>query len=363
MDYIIGMGEIGRPLLNIVSKSVDAMGWDEKDGDFALVGETRLLHICFPYSYTFVDDVIGYQECASAYLTVIHSTVPIGTTAKIPGAVHSPILGKHGEMEGSIKEFTKWVGGERSMEVAGYFEAMGLKCRAVPKSEETEAMKLMCLAKYGMSIAFAQYQQEICDKYDFPYEDVMTWDMNYNQHVTPWLQRPILTSPGKNISGHCVVQNTKLLNEQHPNKILDEILKYGASEQDYTVWEPTNIYPSAKIGKDVSIGMFSEIGENVEIGEGTRVGKGSFIPEGVKIGKNVFIGPHVCFTNDRFPPSHRESWEDTIVEDNASIGANATIRCGVTIGRGALVGAGAVVTRNVPSGETWLGVPARIQAV
>ncbi|MCA1811900.1 MAG: acetyltransferase, partial [Halobacteriales archaeon] len=42
-----------------------------------------------------------------------------------------------------------------------------------------------------------------------------------------------------------------------------------------------------------------------------------------------------------------------------SVGANCTILPGVTIGEGAVVGAGSVVTRDVPAGEFWAGVPAR----
>ncbi|HUR24554.1 MAG TPA: acyltransferase [Candidatus Thermoplasmatota archaeon] len=43
----------------------------------------------------------------------------------------------------------------------------------------------------------------------------------------------------------------------------------------------------------------------------------------------------------------------------ASLGANCTVLPGVTIGAGAVVGAGSVVTRDVPAGEFWAGVPAR----
>ena len=41
------------------------------------------------------------------------------------------------------------------------------------------------------------------------------------------------------------------------------------------------------------------------------------------------------------------------------IGAGAIILPGVTIGAGAKIGAGAVVTRDVPPGEVWVGVPAK----
>lgn len=125
------------------------------------------------------------------------------------------------------------------------------------------------------------------------------------------------------------------------------------------IWNPSNVYRTAILGSGVSIGTFSEVGNNVSIGDGTRVGAHCFIPEGVTIGKNCFIGPRVTFTNDRYPPSPKEKWEKTVVEDGAALGAAVTVLCGVTIGAGAMIGCGSVVTKSVPSGETWAGVPAR----
>jgi UDP-2-acetamido-3-amino-2,3-dideoxy-glucuronate N-acetyltransferase len=83
-----------------------------------------------------------------------------------------------------------------------------------------------------------------------------------------------------------------------------------------------------------------------------------FIPEGVTIKDNAWIGPRCTFTNDKFPPSPRERWQETVVEQGAALGAGVTVICGVLIGKGALVGAGSVVTRDIPAGETWAGVPA-----
>ena len=135
-------------------------------------------------------------------------------------------------------------------------------------------------------------------------------------------------------------------------------LRKAVNDSTRTIWQPCNIYKTARLGNDVSIGMFTEIGNEVFIGDRTRVGAQCFIPEGVIIESDVFIGPKVCFTNDKYPPSGRESWGFTVVKQKASIGAGSVILTGVCIGEGSLVGAGSVVTKSVPAGEVWCGNPA-----
>lgn len=130
-----------------------------------------------------------------------------------------------------------------------------------------------------------------------------------------------------------------------------------------------NLY-GCRIGDGTSIGAFVEIRKSVVIGRNVRIQAFVFIPEGVTIHDGVFLGPHVCFTNDRFPRAVNPDgtaqfdgdWlqEPTIVEYRASIGANATILCGVRIGANALIGAGSVVTRDVPPNVVIAGVPGRI---
>ncbi|HQB65942.1 MAG TPA: hypothetical protein PK616_08620 [Fibrobacteraceae bacterium] len=41
------------------------------------------------------------------------------------------------------------------------------------------------------------------------------------------------------------------------------------------------------------------------------------------------------------------------------MGAGATLLPGITIGEKAMIGAGSVVTKDIPSGELWVGNPAR----
>ncbi|MCC6175836.1 MAG: N-acetyltransferase [Chloroflexi bacterium] len=148
-------------------------------------------------------------------------------------------------------------------------------------------------------------------------------------------------------------------------------VKLGHNVQIYHP-ELVNLY-GCSIGDECKIASFVEIQRGTTLGRAVKVEAFAFIPSGVTIGDGAFIGPHVCFTNDRYPAATDASgrllggestgdWEivPTVVEAGASICANATIVCGVRIGAGALVGAGAVVTRDVPPGVLVVGTPARV---
>jgi UDP-2-acetamido-3-amino-2,3-dideoxy-glucuronate N-acetyltransferase len=130
-----------------------------------------------------------------------------------------------------------------------------------------------------------------------------------------------------------------------------------------------NLY-GCTVGDGCKIASFVEIQRGVVLGRNVKVEAFAFIPTGVTIEDGAFIGPHVCFTNDRYPAAVGEGGEllgqsdwtvtPTLVGAGASIGANATVVCGVTIGANALIAAGAVVTRDVPPGTLAVGCPARV---
>ena len=133
-------------------------------------------------------------------------------------------------MRDDILTYIKWVGGDKKLAgmSAVFMEKARIRCNTVDKATETELFKLLCLAKYGMSIAFACYQAELCEKFGIPFEDAMQWDVNYNDGVLPSYKRPIIDPPksGK-IGGHCVIPGTKLLHKQFPNAILREVLRHA----------------------------------------------------------------------------------------------------------------------------------------
>ncbi len=125
-----------------------------------------------------------------------------------------------------------------------------------------------------------------------------------------------------------------------------------------------------KVGDNCKIASFVEIQRGVVLGRNVKIEPFVFIPTGVTIEDGVFVGPHVCFSNDRYPSAVDDEgkllevgdWQvvPTLVRRRASIGANATIICGITIGEGAMVGAGATVTHDVPPDSLVVGNPARL---
>ena len=144
----------------------------------------------------------------------------------------------------------------------------------------------------------------------------------------------------------------------HPTAQIDEGAELCA---DVVVWGWSHIRENAHLGQGVSVAEHCYIAEGVSIGADSRVSNGVSIWRGVTIGERVFVGPHVCFTNDKHAIVNNEEFipEQTIIEDDVSIGAGAVI-LPVRIGKGAVIGAGAVVTRDVQPGEVWMGIPARM---
>jgi acetyltransferase-like isoleucine patch superfamily enzyme len=138
------------------------------------------------------------------------------------------------------------------------------------------------------------------------------------------------------------------------------------------IWAFVHVMANACIGANCNIGDHCFIESGAVIGDNVTVKNGNMIWDGIVLEDGVFVGPHVFFTNDRYPRSPRlpqarakyadRGWlEPTVVRRGASLGAGATLLAGVTIGEFAMVGAGAVVTRNVPAHALVVGNPARVK--
>jgi UDP-2-acetamido-3-amino-2,3-dideoxy-glucuronate N-acetyltransferase len=118
----------------------------------------------------------------------------------------------------------------------------------------------------------------------------------------------------------------------------------------------------SEIGENCNIGQNVVVSPGVRLGKNVKVQNNVSIYTGVICDDDVFLGPSMVFTNIINPRSEiirKDSYQTTIVEKGASIGANSTIICGTIIGRYAFIGAGAVVTKDVKPYSLVVGNPAR----
>jgi len=77
---VVGLGEVGRPLLEILRGEHRAAGRDIDDQAFHGV---RILHLCFPFGADFVATARRYVSRYEPEVVVVNSTVIPGTTRAI----------------------------------------------------------------------------------------------------------------------------------------------------------------------------------------------------------------------------------------------------------------------------------------
>ncbi len=207
---VVGLGEIGSAIREIFQ----ADGVDPFKNIAPVSEKTQYLHICIPYEGNFSGVVEEYQKKYKPELTIIHSTVPVGTTEKL-NAVHSPVLGIHPHLLEGIKTFTKFIGGKRASEVADEFRRAGLKIYIYEDSRTTELMKILDTTFYGVCIEYTKDVKEQCKRFGVPFEAWTLWTNNYNEGYNklghPEYTRPNLVPIMTPIKGHCVMQNSELL--------------------------------------------------------------------------------------------------------------------------------------------------------
>jgi hypothetical protein len=211
---IVGMGEVGLALFELLNQYYEVHVISNKDEQITET-DFKVMHVTFPYSNEFNNEVYRYQQKYSPEYTVLHSTLPLGTTRKL-NALHSPIRGKHPYLYESLLTFEKIVGGENSDEVVDYFRRTGMKVLLFRQQESSELAKLLDTLYYGVCIEFAKEVDKLCEKYNVPFSEVYTlsnktYNEGYSKMNNPEYIRPVLQPLQKKIGGHCVIENTFLI--------------------------------------------------------------------------------------------------------------------------------------------------------
>lgn len=231
-SLILGRGEIGRAVGEVIHRTDIVRTYDIKEGQPPEVKGIDIIHVCFPFidMASFIEAVQFYIKKYKPEHVVIWSTVAIGTTARIPGAVHSPVEGRHPNLALSIRSMVRWIGTNNADEgefFEKYFKALFLKTYLVGKSDFTEFLKLRSTSKYGINLVWADYEASVAKELGMNYKLVKHFDADYNRLYhnlnMPWAQRYILDPPNGKIGGHCIVPNAELLDKQFPDDMLKKI--------------------------------------------------------------------------------------------------------------------------------------------
>jgi UDP-N-acetyl-D-mannosaminuronate dehydrogenase len=222
---VVGLGEVGQPLLELLGRRFDVVGVDVDTAAAFDGAPVSVMHICFPFEIDdFVGETVRYVERFSPGLTIIDSTVGVGSTRAVhlrtrARLVHSPVRGKHVRMKDELLAYTKYVGGvDRSSaaEAAVHFESVGMRTKILTSPEATELAKLTETTYFGLLIAWAQEVARYCDQVGAGYDEVVSFFEEIDFFP------PVKYTPGV-IGGHCVMPNIDILSRVDDSDLLSAI--------------------------------------------------------------------------------------------------------------------------------------------
>ena len=222
---VAGMGEVGRPLLRILSKRFECVGVDIQPVD---IGQPcSVMHVCYPFrSSNFIETTVSYVDKYRPTLTIINSTVAPGTTRKVQEVVgdravaYSPVRGKHARMEADMLRYKKFVAAlhpDALQHAQDHFHQVGFQTATFRTPELAEISKLIETTYLGVLIAWAQEAERFAAVYDGSFEEVKVFIEEIDflpSHIFPGY-----------IGGHCVIPNIAILQTQFRSKFLDTIVE------------------------------------------------------------------------------------------------------------------------------------------
>ena len=236
-DMVAGIGEIGKPILKLLSKDNIVVGFDlnpdlmdERKFERYQNLKTSFLHIAIPVTGKFINNVLKLCKKFQPECIVIHSTVKPGTTEELQGKLTIPVIysatrGVHKRMIYDLKRYTKFFvisanaprGKWASSRYVKLMKRCGVKTKKMSKPETLELAKIICDTSYlGWLVNYAQLSNRIAIQYGIDYDEM--W--SFSDEIHKFLGNRPKMYPGY-IGGHCVIPNLNLIN----NETLDLINK------------------------------------------------------------------------------------------------------------------------------------------
>ena len=236
-DVVAGLGEIGKPILKLLSKDNIVVGFDlnhdlinerkfEKNKNL----KTSFLHIAIPVTDKFISNVLKLCKKFQPECIVIHSTIRPGTTEKLQRKLSIPVIysatrGIHKRMVYDLKRYAKFFvisanaprGKWASSKYVKLMKQCGIKAKKMSKPETLELAKILCdTSYYGWLITYSQLTNMIAMQHNVDYDEM--W--SFSDEIHNFLGNRPKMYPGY-IGGHCVIPNLDLMQ----NKTLDLIKK------------------------------------------------------------------------------------------------------------------------------------------
>ena len=247
-DVVAGLGEIGKPILKILTRNSIIVGFDlnhdlmnEKKFEKYKNYKTSFLHVAIPVSDKFISNVLNLYKTFKPECIVIHSTIIPGTTEKLQQKLPIPIIysatrGVHKRMEYDLKRYTKFfvisTSAPRSKWASSQYAKMmkhaGVKTKKMSKPETLELAKIICDTSYfGWLITYAQLGNMIAIEHGVDYDEMWL----FSDEIHKFLGNRPKMFPGF-IGGHCVIPNLDLIQNKTLNFIKEFNNSYGKKSKN-----------------------------------------------------------------------------------------------------------------------------------
>ena len=234
-DIVAGIGEIGKPILKLLSKHGVVVGFDsnpdlmdERKFERYENLKTSFLHITIPITGKFINNVLKLYKKFQPECIVIHSTIKPGMTEKLQEKLSIPVIysatrGVHKRMIYDLKRYTKFFaisknaprGKWASSRFVKLMRSCGIKTKQMSKPETLELAKIICDTSYlGWLVNYAQLSNKIAIEYGIDYDEM--W--SFSDEIHKLLGNRPKMYPGY-IGGHCVIPNLDLINNETLNLI------------------------------------------------------------------------------------------------------------------------------------------------